>query len=196
MRIFRFNFLVVFLLWIMAGCSTTNYLMKDKVPADLSGFMGYRWAATMDAVDDEMEKSSTPKSVPRSEYASSLSYSNVYFLEKKMNLCHFIFDSRGFSEIQITFRSAPMFRDTDLQYFRDRLSKIYGRPQQMTRTPAQKEFSNYVNGYYWFNGRLTLVLFPGSRIMLYAFRDRQEPPDSPPTGPATRKEISPPVKTR
>lgn len=133
----------------------------------------------MDIVDDQLTRMSDAEPGPKDNDFYTASYSNIYFLKRKGRMCQFIFDEKGLNATKLTFKTSAAYSRSDLDYFRDELTMVYGIPVQMTRPAYQKEYSGYIDGCYWFNGRLALTLMPGNKIIINAFRDNCQPPDAP-----------------
>lgn len=180
-------------LLLFSGCSKTNYISKSETPEDLNGFLGFRWSTPMDIVDDQLLQLTSAESVSHLDAPKTVAYSKIGFLGRKSSLCQFFFDWKGLSATKLIFISSTSSISADLKYFRDKLTMIYGIPVQMTKPAYQKEYRDYIEGYYWFYGRLSLILKPGHQIVINAFREKCPPPDAPPFPPSTTRQYAGPV---
>lgn len=171
---------IIFILLAFSGCGKSNYVSKSQTPDDLDGFSGFRWSTPMNVVDDEILQLTNAEPVCRLNDSFTSSYSNYIFMGRMSRLCQFMFDSKGLHSTKLTFKTSYSSAISEMNYFRNKLAGVYGMPVHMTRPPFQKEYLNYIDGYYWFNGRLVLTIMPGPQIILYACRDERRAPDAPP----------------
>ncbi|MGE5352716.1 MAG: hypothetical protein ACM3P0_11580 [Acidobacteriota bacterium] len=153
------------LLFSLSGCIEPAYIQRTDTPPNLEGFLGFRWDTPMSILDDHLMQ--TMDVIPCEHYYDfySLAYENFYFLDKKAYQCKFIF-SVGFSEAKLIFLPNPQYTYSDLDYFLERLTEIYGNPEQV----ILPDFKNpsCIEGYFWFDGRLSLTLLPGDEIIIDA----------------------------
>lgn len=149
----------------LTGCIEPAYIQNTETPPNLEGFLGFRWDTPMSILDDHLMQ--TMDVIPCEHYYDyySLAYENFYFMDKKAYLCKFIF-MVGFSEAKLYFLPETENTYSDLDYFLERLSEIYGSPEEVI-LPEMKN-SAFVEGYFWFGGRLSLTLTPGYEIIIDA----------------------------
>lgn len=153
------------LLLSFTGCIEPVYFQQTETPPNLEGFLGFRWDTPMSILDDRLMQ--TLDVIPCEHYYDfySLAYENYYFMDKKASQCKFIFRV-GFAEAKLIFLPDPQNTYSDLDYFLERLSEIYGNPEQVI-LPHFKNPS-FIEGYFWFEGRLSLTLLPGDEIIIDA----------------------------
>jgi hypothetical protein len=163
----------------LTGCIEPAYIQKTETPPNLDGFLGFRWDTPMSILDDHLMQ--TLDVIPCEHYYDycSLAYQNFYFMDKKAWQCKFIF-SRGLSAAKLVFLPDTQNTYSDLDFFLERLSEIYGSPVQMTRPASDDDFTGYIEGYYWQGGHLVLALLPEDVIVIRACGGRGLAPDAPP----------------
>lgn len=185
------------LLLSFTGCIEPVYFQQTETPPNLEGFLGFRWDTPMSILDDHILQAFDV--IPDSRYNDyySLAYRNYYFMDRKTSLCKFIFDDYGMTQINLFFRPDPENVFPELDYILGKLTEVYGSPVKMTKPATDLDYVGYIEGYYWFYGRLTVSLMPGDFIIIRAFAYPRRPPDEPPPPPHHRMYETgnaPPVK--
>lgn len=174
------------ILLFVAGCTGPVYIQQTDTPNNLDGFLGFRWVTPLSILDDYLLENFDV--IPCSRYNNyyTLSYENYYFMEKKASMCQFIFDDYGSIEAHLFFLLDANDIYSEMDYFLEKLTDVYGSPVQMTRPAYKIEYAGYIEGYYWFDGRLSITLMPGDVIIIRAFKYNQGTPDGPPLIHCTR----------